>query len=112
MTLNEREFLKLLLNIQRYSMQTTQPVASPLGLLLLVAIVYLIVKSPKRMQTLFRMVIAFLVTVLLFIVPGAMLHRGDPEALGRIGGLVALLVAVIVGWWHKNSLQRSTQRPS
>ncbi len=93
-------------------MQTTQPIVSPLGLLLWVAVIYLIVKSPKRMQTLFRMVIAFLVTVLLFIVPGAVLHRGDPESLGRISGLVALLVAVIVGWWHKNSLKRSVQPPS
>jgi hypothetical protein len=93
-------------------MLTTQPIASPLGLLLWVAVIYVIVKSPKKLQTLFRMAIAFLVTVLLFIIPGALLHTGDPHAQGRIGGLVALLVAVIVGWWHMRSLKRTERAPS
>jgi hypothetical protein len=53
------------------------------------------------------MVIGFVVTVLLFVIPGAVLRMGDPQALGRIGGLVALLVAVIVGWWHMRSLRRA-----
>jgi hypothetical protein len=50
--------------------------------------------------------IAFVVTVLLIIVPGAILRRGDPQALGAIAGLVAMLVAVIAGWWHTRSLKR------
>ena len=70
-------------------MQTAQPTASPLGILLFVAAIYLVVKSPKKLQTLGRMAIAFVVTVLLFIVPGAILRRGDPQALGAIAGLVA-----------------------
>jgi hypothetical protein len=111
-TVNTPEISEPHLEYRGHNMQTTQPIFSPLGLLLWVAVLFLIVKSPKRMQTLFRMVIAFLVTVLLFLVPGALLHRGDPEALGRISGLVALLVAVIVGWWHKISLKRSAQSPS
>lgn len=78
-------------------MQTAQPTGSPLGILLLVAAIYLVVKSPKKLQTLGRMGIAFVVTALLFMVPGAILRRGDPQALGAIAGLVALLVAVITG---------------
>ena len=89
-------------------MQTAQPTASPLGILLFVAAIYLVVKSPKKLQTLGRMAIAFVVTVLLFIVPGAILRRGDPQALGAIAGLVALLAAVIAGWWHTRSLKRGS----
>jgi hypothetical protein len=80
----------------------------PLGILLLVAAIYLVFNSPKKLQTLGRMGIAFLVTVLLFIVPGAILRRGDPQALGAISGLVGLLVAVIAGWWHTRSLKRGS----
>ncbi len=93
-------------------MQTSQPVASPLGILLLVAAIFLVVKSPKKLQTLGRMVIAFVVTVLVFIVPGALLRIGDPQAWGRIGGLVGLLTAVIAGWWHKRSLTRANTEAS
>jgi len=89
-------------------MQTTQPTASPLGILLLVAAIYLVVKSPKKLQTLGRMAIAFVVTALLIMVPGAILRRGDPQALGAILGLVALLAAVIAGWWHTRSLKRGS----
>jgi len=90
-------------------MQTAQPTGSPLGILLLVAAIYLVVKSlPKKLQTLGRMGIAFVVTALLFMVPGAILRRGDPQALGAIAGLVALLVAVIAGWWHTRSLRRNS----
>jgi hypothetical protein len=87
-------------------MQTSQPMGSPLGILLLIAAIYLVAKSPKKLQTLGRMGIAFVVTVLLILVTGAILRRGDPQALGTIGGLVALLVAVITGWWHTRALKR------
>jgi len=89
-------------------MQTAQPMGSPLGILLLAAAIYLVVKSPKKLQTLGRMGIAFVMTVLLIMVTGAILRRGDPQALGAIAGLVALLVAVIAGWWHTRSLKRGS----
>ena len=93
-------------------MQTSQPAASPLGILLLVAAIFLVVKSPKKLQTLGRMVGAFVVTVLLCIVPSAILRKGDPQAWGQIGGLVGLLIAVIAGWWHMRSIRRaSTETP-
>jgi hypothetical protein len=38
-------------------MQTSQPVASPLGIILSVAAIYLVVKSPKKLQTVDRMVV-------------------------------------------------------
>jgi succinate-acetate transporter protein len=88
------------------------PAASPLGILLLIAAIYLIVKSPKKLKTIVRMVAAFIVTVLLFIVPGAILRMGDPQALGRIAGLVGLLVAVIAGWWHMRSIRRASNESS
>ena len=60
------------------------PATSPLGILLLAAAVFLVVKSPKKLQTLGRMVIALVVTVLLIIVPSAILRIGDPRAWGQI----------------------------
>jgi succinate-acetate transporter protein len=93
-------------------MQTSQPLASPLGILLLVATIYLLVKSPKKLQTLGRMVIAFVLTVLLFILPGAILRMGDPQAQGRVGGLVGLLIAVIAGWWHMRSINHANAETS
>jgi hypothetical protein len=72
--------------------------------------VQLIVKSPKKLQTLGRMAVAFVVTVLLFIVPGAILRMGDPHAQGKIGGLVGVLIAVIAGWWHMRSLNVPTRK--
>ena len=93
-------------------MLTSQPLASPLGLLLLVGAIYLVVKSPKRLQTLGRMTIAFVVTVLLFVIPGVALHMGDPWAQGGVGGLVGLLIAVIAGWWHMRSIRRDGAKTS
>jgi NhaP-type Na+/H+ or K+/H+ antiporter len=46
----------------------------------------------------------FVVTMRLFILPGATLRLGNPQALGAVGGLVALLAAVVAGWWHTRSL--------
>ncbi len=87
-------------------MQSTQPLPSPLGLLLLVAAIYLVVKSPRKLQTFGRMLLAFVATGLLIMIPGAVLRMGDPQALGAIAGLIALLSAVIAGWWHTRSLKR------
>jgi hypothetical protein len=87
-------------------MQTTQPTGSPLGILLLIAAIYLVVKSPKKLQTLLRMGIAFVATALLLMMTGAILRMGDPRAQGQIAGLVAMLVAVIAGWWHTRALKR------
>ena len=91
-------------------MQSTLPATSPLGLLLIVAAIYLVFKSPKKLQTFVRMIIGFVGTVLLFIIPGAILRMGDPQAWGRIGGLVGLLVAVIVGWWQMRSRERPAKK--
>lgn len=55
-------------------MPTSQPLFSPLGILLSVVAIYLLAKSPQKLQTLIRMAVAFVVTVLVFIVPGAILR--------------------------------------
>jgi hypothetical protein len=89
-------------------MQAAQPATSPLGILLLVAAIYLVVTSPKKLRTLGRMAIALVVSVLLIIVVGAILRRGDPQALGAIAGLVGMLAAVTTGWWHTRSLKRDS----
>jgi hypothetical protein len=93
-------------------MQSPQPMASPLGVLLLVAAVVLIVRSPRKLRTLGWMAVAFLATALLVMLTNAILRIGDPEAWGRIAGLVALLAAVIAGWWHTRSLKRTTETPA
>jgi len=93
-------------------MQTSQPATSPLGIVLLGAAIYLVIKSRKRLQTISWMVGGFLATLLLFLIPGALLRIGDPVAQGRIAGLVGLLVAVIVGWWHLRTMGRTNKETS
>lgn len=83
-----------------------QPATSPLGILLLVAAIYLVVTSPKKLRTLVRMAIGFVGTALLIMVAGAILRRGDQQALGAIAGLVAMLAAVTAGWWDTRALKR------
>jgi hypothetical protein len=73
---------------------------SPLGILLILAAVYLVIKSPSKAKTVTRMVIAFVAALLLCMLAGTVLHTGDPRAWGQLGGLIGLLTAVIVGWWH------------
>jgi hypothetical protein len=41
--------------------------------------------------------IAFVVTVLLIIVPGTILRRGHPQAIGAIAGWIAIFAAVTGG---------------
>jgi len=83
-------------------------VGSPLGILLLIAAVYLIVKSSQKTQTAIRMIIAFVVVVLICVGSNLLLRFGDPGAWGQIGGLVGLLVAVITGWMHVRSARSAT----
>jgi hypothetical protein len=92
-------------------MQSSQPMVSPLGLVLMIVAIYLVFKCPKKLQTLGRRVIGFVVTVLLLLIPGAVLRIGDPQAIGRVSGLIALLVTVIVGWWHIRSLRSAGKEP-
>ncbi len=93
-------------------MQTSQPATNLLGLLLMVAAIFPVVKSPKKLQTLGRMLLAFVVTVLLIIVPGAVLRMGDPHAWGRMAALVGFLIAVVEGWWHVRSVRRASTEMS
>jgi hypothetical protein len=89
-------------------MQTPPPVGSPLSILLLIAGIYLLIKSPKKLQTLGRMALAFIVTVLLIVVLNAILRIGDPRAWGQLAGLVGLLAAVIAGSLNLRALRRAT----
>lgn len=89
-------------------MPTSRPMTSPLGILLMVAAVYLVIRSPQKLHTFGRMVTGFAVTIILFIIPGATLRMGNPRAWGRIGGLVGLLMAVIAGCWHMRSFKRAS----
>jgi len=82
------------------------PAASPLGILLFIAAIYLIVISPKKLKTLVRVLIGLVGTALLIMIPTSLLRIGDPQAWGQIVAVVAPLVAVIVGWLHTRSLKR------
>jgi len=82
-------------------------VTSPMGILLFVAALFRVIKSPKRTETLTRMVVAFIATLLAICLPAAVLRIGDSEPWGRLTGLVGLLVAVIVGQWHSRSPKAS-----
>jgi hypothetical protein len=64
-------------------MQTSLPSANPLGLLLLIAIIYLAFKSPQKLQSVIRMGTACEVTLLLFIIPAADSWPGRIQSAGR-----------------------------
>ena len=77
---------------------------SPLGIVLLILAVYLIVRSPRKLQTLGLEVVAFVVSVLLGLVPPLILGIGYVRGWVHIGTLVGALMAVAVAWWHTRSL--------
>lgn len=60
-------------------MLSSPPVGSLLGLLLIIALIYLVFKSPKKLRTLVAMALGFIATILLITIPGAMLRIGDPR---------------------------------
>jgi hypothetical protein len=72
-------------------------------LALATAVVY---QSPKKLHTLGRIVLALVVTILLIIIPAAIVHRGNPHLMGSIAALIGFCVALVVGWWHVRSLKR------
>ena len=82
-----------------------------LEILLIIAAIYVIARSPRKFQTFGRMVIAFLVILLLSIIGSVFLRVGDPEVWGVVGRLLALLAAVIVGWRQIRSLAPNRKPP-
>jgi hypothetical protein len=83
-----------------------------LQILLLAAAVYLGLKSPRKWQTLGRMLVAFVTVLLLSIIGSVFLRIGAPEVWGVTGRLVGLLLAVVVGWRGMHSLPRAGTGPS
>jgi len=80
------------------------------GLLFLaevVAGIYLLVVSPQMLRTLGRMALAFVVCLLMTLVPSALLRIGHPRAWGQLAGVVAPFVAVVAGWLNVRSLRHS-----
>jgi hypothetical protein len=81
-------------------MQTAPPEISLLSIFLMIAGIYILVKSPRKLQTLGRMALTFLVTVLLIVVVNAILRIGDPQVSGPfdwIGFAVRFVVGALFG---------------
>ena|SRR5271155_4285136 len=92
-------------------MQTAPPGISLLSIFLVIAGIYMLVKSPKKLQTLGRMALTFVVTVLLIVVANAILRIGDPRVSGQLAGLAGLLAAVIAGYVNIRTLRRASVAP-
>ena len=91
-------------------MQSAHPTTSPLmGIVFLVGIV-LCLTSPKKLQTLGRMVAAFVLTALLIMIPISIARRGDPQMWGEMAAEIGVLIAVAAAWWHIRSLKRAAQQ--
>jgi hypothetical protein len=94
------------------AMQSTHPTTSPLMGLLLLAGIILWLTSPKKLQTLGRMVAAFVITALLIMIPTSIARRGDPQMWGELAAEIGVLIAVAAGAWHLRSLKRAAlQKP-
>lgn len=92
-------------------MQAAPPGISLLSMFLMIAGIYILVKSPRKLQTLGRMALTFVGTVLLIVVVNAILRIGDPRVSGQLAGLVGLLAAVIAGYGNLHTLRRASVAP-
>jgi thiol:disulfide interchange protein len=82
-----------------------------MGVFLILAVVVFLV-SPRKLRTLGRMALAFVITGLVIMIPAALARRGDPQMWGRIAGEIAIAIAIapLAGWWHIRSLKRAAKR--
>lgn len=91
-------------------MHITPPAIGAWSDILLLAAIYLLIKSRRKSQTMTWMLGGFFATFLLCFILG-LLRIGDPRAWGRMAVLIGLLVAVIAGWWHLRT-RGPTNEPS
>ena len=66
--------------------------------------------QPQELQTLGRMVAAFVLTALLIMIPTSIARRGDPQMWGEMAAEIGVLIAVAAAWWHIRSLKRAAQQ--
>lgn len=90
-------------------MQSSQPTGSPLSIFFFILWIVVFASSPKKMRTLGRMALAFVIAALLIMIPAALVRRGDPEMWGRMAAEIGFAIAPFVGWWHIRSLKRAAK---
>jgi hypothetical protein len=90
-------------------MQSAQPISWPLGPLLFLAAIAVFLSSPKKLRTLGRMVLGFVMAALLIMIPTSIVRRGDPEMWGRMAAEIGILMAVAAGWWDVRALRRAAK---
>jgi len=84
-----------------------QPTGSSLAPLLSLVGVIIVLASPRKLRTLGRMLLVFIVAALAFLVLGALLRIGEPEMLGILIAQIAIGVADAFGLFHVLSLRRA-----
>lgn len=82
----------------------TEPIGAVFFILAIVVFLY----SPKKLRTLGRMVLAFIIAALLIMIP-AIARRGDPQMWGRMAAEIAMVIAPAAGLWHIRSLKRAAK---
>jgi Ca2+/H+ antiporter len=83
------------------------PTGSSLAPLLFLAGIIIVLASPRKLKTLGRMFLAFIVTAVPLLILGALLRKGEPEMLGILIGQIAIGVACVFGLFHVLSLRRA-----
>jgi hypothetical protein len=90
-------------------MQSAQPVSSPLAMVLFLAAIAAFLSSPKKLRTLGRMALGFVVAALLIMIPTSIARKGDPEMWGRMAAEIGIVIAAAAGWWDVRALRRAAK---
>jgi len=71
-------------------------VSNAAGVAILAVAIYVVFQSPRKFQTLLRMAVALIATVVVTILSAALLEVGNAEVWAHNSGFLGLLVGVIV----------------
>jgi Na+/phosphate symporter len=83
------------------------PTGTYLAPLLFLIGIIIVLASPRKLKTLGRMFLAFIVTAVPLLILGALLRKGEPEMLGILIGQMAIGVADALGLFYVLSLRRA-----
>ena len=90
-------------------MPPSEAMVSPLMSVIFILAIVVFLYSPKKLRTLGRMMLAFVSTALLIMIPAALVRRGDPHMWGEMAAQIGILIALAAGWWHVRRLKRAAK---
>jgi len=84
-----------------------QPIGHSLAPFLFLVGIVIVLVSSRKLKTLGRMLLAFIVTTVVLLLLGALLRTGEPEMFGILTAQIAIGVSDTLGVFHVLSLRRA-----